>query len=77
MSVLDKDMYRHFFNRNANRFVWHLEQCWDCGREIYNQPGKEICSICSARSGLTFDSDSEYSDRLSVDARVLGYITKF
>ena len=75
MSVLDKAMYRHFFNSNANRFVWHLEQCWDCGREIYNQPGKEFCSICSARSGLNPDLDSESYDHLSMDARVLGYIT--
>ena len=75
MSVLDKAMYRHFFNSNANRFVWHMEQCWDCGREIYNQPGKEFCSVCSARSGLGHDPDSEASDPLSLDARVLGYIT--
>lgn len=71
MSQVDKAMYDHFYNERAKKFVWHIEQCWDCAREIYNQPGKEVCSVCQARSGAFYDTSP---DPLSPESRAMGYI---
>lgn len=46
MNALDKAMYQHFHNRNANCFVYNIKRCAYCDAEIYNSQSI-TCKKCN------------------------------
>lgn len=49
MSMLDKEMYQHFYNQGLHKFVWNVGECIYCHRPIYNDSQRHVCSLCSTR----------------------------
>ncbi len=47
MKELDKAMYDHFYNNDAECFVYKIHLCAYCGTEIYNSDS-HVCPLCSA-----------------------------
>lgn len=45
MSTIDKQMYEHFYNEDAQKFVWTFEHCDFCFTN-YAYNGNELCDSC-------------------------------
>jgi len=46
MSIIDKSMYSHFFNKEYGGFVHSITNCHFCGDELYNTP-EPHCDRCT------------------------------
>lgn len=46
MSQIDRAMYAHFYNQKYKGFVWHIDECYICGKKVLNN---YICGVCEAR----------------------------
>lgn len=46
MSKLDKDLYKHFYNQRAKKFVYKHSECAICGRKMYNTNNID-CGVCT------------------------------
>lgn len=49
MSSLDRNMYAHFYNKEAKKFVYSITYCHDCNEILYNLPGVQQCDWCGKR----------------------------
>ncbi|WP_101876002.1 ImmA/IrrE family metallo-endopeptidase [Lachnoclostridium edouardi] len=43
---VDREMYRHFYKKELQGFVWNEKPCPYCGKPIYNQPEERCCPLC-------------------------------
>lgn len=69
MSMTDREIYRHFYNEDAGKFVYINETCPCCGRKIYNS---FTCLSCSNWNNRTAFSYNTFDDPLSPDSRAMG-----
>lgn len=46
MSQIDRAMYAHFYDPKYKGFVWHIDECYICGKKVLNN---YICGVCEAR----------------------------
>lgn len=46
MSMVDKTMYTHFYNREKKSFIWSKQTCCFCGKILYNSM-ENHCKICT------------------------------
>lgn len=60
MTDIDKKLYNHFYNEDANRFVFKIRPCAYCDDMIYNS-NKPICMKCDKpqRGPLVLDTIRE------------------
>lgn len=70
ISAIDQDIYDHFYDSQAEAFVFHIRKCAWCNTLLYNQPEKYECPLCAV-SGY-FYSKEPFDDALSPEARILG-----
>lgn len=70
ISAIDQDMYDHFYDSQAEAFVFHVRKCAWCSTLLYNEPEKYECPLC-AIPRYSYNRDS-LDDALSPEARILG-----
>jgi Zn-dependent peptidase ImmA (M78 family) len=58
MNELDKAMYAHFYNQDANRFVYKIKHCVYCDTPIYNSTNI-ICKKCNTPHKTYFQHPDE------------------
>jgi len=70
MSVIDKEIYNHFYNSEIKAFIYHVGMCAWCRTPLYNQPSKYECPLCSIpRYSYSYNP---FDDPMSPESRTLG-----
>lgn len=69
MSQIDREIYRHFYNEDAGKFVYINETCPCCGRKVYNTT---TCWTCASWNRPVSRSYDVFLDPLSPDSRAMG-----
>jgi hypothetical protein len=64
MAAFDKAMYQHFYNADANCFVYSVKKCAYCESEIYNSPDI-LCKECKTPTPF-YLQHPQYDDDLLV-----------
>lgn len=71
MSMLDKELYQHFFDEKLKKFIWNIDECIYCHEPIYNAPRIHVCPLCNLRYFSPKYTYDPLNDPLSLESRLL------
>lgn len=59
LSPADQELYRYFYDKKLDFFVYHISECPECGATIYNSL-KKTCWRCSLSSSKEKKQDASF-----------------
>ncbi len=70
MGSFDLEIYQHFYNSEAERFVYNIKQCYNCGQLLYNSVANG-CVECSTKQHRYFYKQDPDPDFLIAESQWL------